>query len=65
MNDYPMRGSHPGTLLSSVSTLQEPNNNSVGTNTAYSDRTGVQTHTKVVLLNTNSISGSGQKQYTD
>ena len=43
-----MRGSHPGTLLSSASTLKEPNNNSVDTNTAYSNRTGVHTHTKVV-----------------
>ena len=34
----PMRGSHPGTLLSSTSTLKESNNNSVDTNTAYSNR---------------------------
>ena len=56
-----MRGSHPGTLLSSASTLKEPNNSSVGTNTAYSNITGVHTHTKVV--HTNSIHGSGHKQY--
>ena len=36
--------------------------NSVGTDTAYSNRTGVHTHTKVV--HTNSIHGSGHKQYT-
>ena len=29
----PMRGIHPETLLSSRSTLKEPNNNSVHTNT--------------------------------
>ena len=44
-----MGGSHQGTLLSSTSTLKEPNNNSVGTNTEYSNKTGVRTHTKVVL----------------